>query len=70
LHTTKFIILTVCSNAHKTITTTAASTPSKQQKQIVEEKEDIFPQPTMVPTHCPIKPRDNKLVEQIQPLQQ
>jgi hypothetical protein len=36
-HTTKFILFTVCSkDAHKTTTTTTASKPSIQQKQIVE----------------------------------
>jgi hypothetical protein len=67
-HTAKFILFTVCSkDAQKATTTTAASTPSIQQKQIAEEKEDIVSSPTMVPTQCPIKPRDNRLVEQIQP---
>jgi hypothetical protein len=70
-HTTKFILFTVCSkDAQKTTTTTAASTPSIQQKNISEEKEDIVSSPTMVPTQCPIKSRDNRLVEQIQPRQQ
>jgi hypothetical protein len=70
-HTAKFILFTVCSkDAQKTTTTTATSTPSIQQKQIVEETEDIVSSPTMVPTQCPIQPRDNRLVEQIQPLQQ
>jgi hypothetical protein len=63
-HTAKFILFTVCSkDAQKTATTTAASTPSIQQKQIVSS-------PTMVPTQCPVKPRDNRLVEHIQPCQQ
>jgi hypothetical protein len=53
-----------------TATTIVASTPSIQQKQIVEEKEDIVSSPTMVPTQCLIKPRDNMMVEQIQPHQQ
>jgi hypothetical protein len=70
-HTAKFILFTVCSkDAQKATTTTAASTPSIQQKQIAEEKEDIVSSPTMVPTQCPVKPRDNRLVEQIQPRQQ
>jgi hypothetical protein len=70
-HTAKFILFTVCSkDAQKATTTTAASTPSIQQKQIAEEKEYIVSSPTMVPTQCPIKPRDNRLVEQIQPHQQ
>jgi hypothetical protein len=70
-HTTKFILFIVCSkNAQKTTTTTATSTPSIQKQHIVEEKEDIVSSPTMVPTQCPIKPKDNRLVEQIQPLQQ
>jgi hypothetical protein len=43
---------------------------SFQQKQIAEEKEDIVSSPTMVPTHFPVKPRYNRLVEQIQPRQQ
>jgi hypothetical protein len=31
----------------------------------------MFSSPTMVPsTQCPIQPRDNRLVEKIQPLQQ
>jgi hypothetical protein len=69
-HTAKFILFIVCSkDAHKTTTTTVASTPSIQQKQIVEEKEDIVSSPIMVPTQCPIKPNNNRLVEQIQPHQ-
>jgi hypothetical protein len=36
-------------------------------EKIAKEKEDIVPSPTMVPTQCPVKPRDNRLVEQIQP---
>jgi hypothetical protein len=43
---------------------------SFQQKQIAEEKEDIVSSPTIVHTHCPIKPIYNMLVEQIQPRQQ
>jgi hypothetical protein len=70
-HTAKFILFTACSkDAQKTTTITAASTPSIQQKQIVERKEDIFSSPTMVPTQFQFKPIDNKLVEQIQPHQQ
>jgi hypothetical protein len=70
-HNAKFIIFIVCSkDAQKTATITAASTPSIQQKQIVKEKEDIVSSPTMVPTQCPVKPRDNRLVEHIQPRQQ
>jgi hypothetical protein len=70
-HTTKFILFTVCSkDAQKATTTTVASTPSIQQKKNVEEKEDIVSSPTMVPTQCPIKSRDNRLVEQIPPCQQ
>jgi hypothetical protein len=70
-HTTKCFLFTVCSNgAHKTATTTTASTPSIQQKNIVKENEDIVSSATMVPTQCPIKPRDNKLLEHIQPCQQ
>jgi len=34
-----------------------------RQKQIVEEKEDIVSSLAMVPTQCPINPRDNRLVE-------
>jgi len=41
-----------------------------QQKRIFKEKEDIVSSPTMVPTQCPIKPRDNRLPEDIQPCQQ
>jgi hypothetical protein len=70
-HTTTFIFLIVCSNdVQKTTTTNAASTPYIQQKWIVKETSDIIYAPTMVPTQCPIQPRENKLVEQIQPLQQ
>jgi hypothetical protein len=70
-HTTKFIIFIVYSkDAHKTTTTITASKPSIQQKQSVEDKEDIVSSPTMMPIQCLIKPRDNNLVEQIQPLQQ
>ena len=66
-HIAKFILFTVCSrDAHKTTTTIVASTPSIQQKQIEEEKEDIFSSPMMVPTQCPVKPRDKNLVEHIQ----
>jgi hypothetical protein len=39
-------------------------------KHIVEDKEDIVFSPTMVPTQFPSETRDNRLVEQIQPLQQ
>jgi hypothetical protein len=68
-HTAKFILFIVCSkDAQKTTTTIATSTPFIQKKQIVEEKEDIVYSPTMVPTQCPIKPKDNTLVEHIQPL--
>jgi hypothetical protein len=67
-HTVKFILFRVCSkDAQKTTTTIVASTPSIQQKHIVEEKEDIVSSHTMVPTPGPVKPRDNRLVEQIQP---
>jgi hypothetical protein len=70
-HTAKFSLFRVCSkDAQKATPTTAASTPSIQQKQIVEEKEDIVSSPTMVPTQCLNKPRYNRLVEQIQPCQQ
>jgi hypothetical protein len=70
-HTAKFVLFTVYSkDAQKTTTTIAASTPSIQQNQIIEEKEYIVSSPTIVPTQCPIKPRNNKLVEQLQPLQQ
>jgi hypothetical protein len=70
-HTAKFILFTVCSkDAQKATTTTIASTPSIQQKQIAEEKAHIISSPTMVPTQCLVNPRDNKLVEQIQPCQQ
>jgi hypothetical protein len=66
-HTTKFVLFTICSkDAHKAKTTIVASTPSIEQKQIA----DIVYSPTMVPTQCPINPRDNRLVEQIQPCQQ
>jgi hypothetical protein len=42
-HTAKFILFTVCSkDAQKTTTTTASSTPSIQQKQIVEETKILF----------------------------
>jgi hypothetical protein len=62
--------LQVCSkDVQKTTTTTAASTPSIQQKQIFEETKIFVSSPTMVPTQCPIQPRDNRL-EKIQPLQQ
>jgi hypothetical protein len=67
-HTAESIIFTVCSKDAQN--NTAASTPFIQQKQIVKEEEDIVSSPTMVPTQCPIQPRDNMLVEQIQPLQQ
>jgi long-subunit acyl-CoA synthetase (AMP-forming) len=70
-HTEKFILFIVCSkDAQKSATTTASSTPSIQQKHIFKEKEDIASSPTMVPTQYPIKPRDNKLVDHIQPRQQ
>jgi hypothetical protein len=70
-HNEKVILFTICSkDAQKTTTTTATSTHSIQQKHIVEEKEYIFSSPTMVPTQCLVKPRDKKLVEQIQPRQQ
>jgi hypothetical protein len=65
------ILFTVYSkDAQKTATTIATSTPSIQQKHIVKEKEDIVFSPTMVPTQCPVKPRNNMMVEQIQPHQQ
>jgi hypothetical protein len=67
-HTAKFIIFRVYSKDVQK--TTASSTPSIQQKQIVEETEDIVSSPKMVPTQCPIQPRDKRLVEQIQPLQE
>jgi hypothetical protein len=70
-HTGKFILLIVYSkDAQNTATTTAASTSSIQQKQIVEEKENIVSSPTMVPTQCLVKPRYNRLVEHIQVRQQ
>ena len=63
-HTAKFILFTICSkDAQKATTTTVASTPSIQKKQIVEEKEYIASSPTIVPTRGLVKPRDNKLVE-------
>ena len=50
-HTEKFILFTVClKDSQKATATTTASTPSIQQKQIVEEKEGIVSSPTMVPT--------------------
>jgi hypothetical protein len=72
-HTTKFILFTICSKGEQKDTATTAALAqdlSIQQKQIAEEKEDIVSSPTMVPTHCPVKPRYNRLVEQIQPCQQ
>jgi hypothetical protein len=67
-HTAKFILFKVCSkDAKNTTTTTISSTPSIQKKHIVEEKEYIVSSPTMVPTLGPVKPRGNRLVEQIQP---
>jgi hypothetical protein len=70
-HTAKFILFTVCSkDAQKANKTTAALAPSIQQKHIAEEKAYIVYSPTMVPTQCPVKPRDNRLVEQIQLCQQ
>jgi hypothetical protein len=53
--------------------TTARRTSSQlsfQQKNISEEKENIVSSPTMVLAQCPIKSRDNMLVEKIQPRQQ
>jgi hypothetical protein len=46
------------------------SSPFIQHKYIAKEKEDIVYSPTMVPTQCPVNPRDNRLVEQIQTYQQ
>jgi hypothetical protein len=72
-HTAKFILFTICSKGEQKDTATTAALAqdlSIQQKQIAEEKEDIVSSPTMVPTHCPVKPRYNRLVEQIQPRQQ
>jgi hypothetical protein len=43
---------------------------SFQQKQIVEEKKYIVSSPTMVPTHFPVNPIYNMLVEHIQSRQQ
>jgi hypothetical protein len=65
-HTAKIILFIVCSkDEHKT---TIALTPYIQQKHIVEESKYIFSSPKMVHTRCPIQPRDNRLVEHIQPL--
>jgi hypothetical protein len=42
-HIVKFVLFIICSNdAQKDTTIVVASTPYIQQKQIVEEKEDIF----------------------------
>jgi hypothetical protein len=72
-HAAKFILFTIFSKGEqKEIATIVALAQdlSFQHKHIVEEKEDIVSSPTMLPTHCPIKPRYNRLVEQIQPHQQ
>jgi hypothetical protein len=72
-HTTKFILFTICSKGEQKDTATTAALAqdlSIQQKQIAEEKEDIVSSPTRVPTHFPVNPRYNRLVEQIQPHQQ
>jgi hypothetical protein len=70
-HTAKFILFILYSkDTQKITTTTATSTPYIQKKQIVKEKEDIFYSLKMVPTQCPIKSRDNRLVEHIQSCQQ
>jgi hypothetical protein len=72
-HTAKFSLFTICSKGEQKDTATTAALAqdlSFQQKQIAEEKEDIVSSPTMVPTHFPVKPRYNRLVEQIQPRQQ
>jgi hypothetical protein len=67
-HTAKFILFIVCSKGvQKATTITTTSTPSIQQNQIVEDKEDIDSSPIMVPKQCLVKPRENKLVEHIQP---
>jgi hypothetical protein len=63
-HNTKFNLCTTRSrDAQKATATTTISTPSIQHRNIAEEKEYILSSPTMVPTQCPINPRDNKLVE-------
>jgi hypothetical protein len=67
-HTEKFILFTDYSkDAHKATTTTTTSTPYIQQKKIAKEKEYIVPSPTMVPIQCFVKPKDNRLLEQMQP---
>jgi hypothetical protein len=72
-HTTKFSFFTIYSKVEQKDTATTTSSVkahSFQQKQIVEEKEDIVSSPTMVPTNFPFKPIYNRLVEYIPPHQQ
>jgi hypothetical protein len=53
-----------------TTTTSLAQDLSIQQKQIMEEKEDIVSSPTRVPTHYLVNPRYNRLGEKITPCHQ
>jgi hypothetical protein len=70
-HTAKFILFTACSKyAQQTATTTTTSKPSIQQKTYCHRERGYYLFPYNGACTMPFKPRDNRLVEHIQPCQQ